>query len=95
MREDRCWCPVRAFGSLSTAASEPSRTGRLDAWLKSVTEARQYYAEEFLNYRHKQPTPYMDRLRVPTGGDTTDIDERALSDEDLEEAARAGEAKRS
>jgi hypothetical protein len=60
---------------------------------KSVDEARRYYAHEFLNYRRKEPTPYMDGLRVPSGGDTADRDQRILSDDDLEQAAREGEAK--
>jgi hypothetical protein len=59
---------------------------------KDVEQARSYYAEEFLNARRKQPTPYMERLRF-TPGDTSaaDPDEPVLSDDDLKEAAKAGE----
>ena len=62
---------------------------------KSVQEARQYYAKEFLDYRRKKPTPYMERLHfTPGSGDTGDPDTRLLSDEDLaravEEGKRAG-----
>lgn len=58
---------------------------------KSVAEARRYYAEEFLNYRRKQPTPYMERLHFqPGAGDTADPDVRVLSDADLEHAVREG-----
>lgn len=59
---------------------------------KDIQEARAYYAEEFLAARSKDPTPYMDGLRFePSGG--ADPDERSLSDQDLAEAARAGENK--
>jgi hypothetical protein len=62
---------------------------------KSVSEARAYYAKEFADYRRKEPTPYMERLRVPAGGSgrTADPDRRLLSDDDLEQAAREGERK--
>lgn len=58
---------------------------------KTVDEARQYYAKEFLDYRRKKPTPYMEKLHFQPGGRTADPDERVLSDEDLEQAAREGE----
>lgn len=62
---------------------------------KSVQEARDYYAKEFLDYRRKKPTPYMDELRIPGSKeqDTADPDVRALSDEDLEKAKKEGEGK--
>src|SRR5690349_22621952 len=48
---------------------------------KSVKEARDYYAKEFADYRRKQPTPYMERLRfTPGNGNTADSDSRLLSD---------------
>lgn len=53
---------------------------------KTVEEARNHYATEFLNARRGDPTPYMDRLRFtpqPGGGDS---DTRVLSDDDLERA---------
>jgi hypothetical protein len=56
---------------------------------KSVEDARNYYAKEFVGYRKKEPTPYMDGLRFePNGG--RDADERLLSDEDLRAAVEAG-----
>jgi len=59
---------------------------------KTVQEARDYYAHEFLAYRKKEPTPYMDGLKFkPNGG--RDADERVLSDEQIEEAVRAGRRK--
>src|SRR3954454_17617973 len=58
---------------------------------KSVSEARNYYAQEFADYRRKKPTPYMEQLRFtpPTGG-TADRDVRLLSDEQLERAKAEG-----
>ena len=58
---------------------------------KSVDEARAYYAKEFLDYRRKLPTPYMDDLRfeAPRGG-TADPDTRVLSDADLERTMSEG-----
>lgn len=58
---------------------------------KSVAEARDHYAQEFLDYRRKKPTPYMDGLRVPQAEGAPDPDERMLSDEDLERAVQEGE----
>lgn len=60
---------------------------------KTVQEAREYYAHEFLAYRKKEPTPYMEKLRFePNGG--RDADERMLSDDDLERAQEQGEQKK-
>lgn len=42
---------------------------------KSVGEAREYSAKEFLDYRRKEPTPYMDELRFTPGDATADPDE--------------------
>lgn len=58
---------------------------------QTVEEARRYYAKEFLDYRRGKATPYMDELRVaaPTG-DTAHIDQRVLSDQDLEKAEAEG-----
>jgi hypothetical protein len=59
---------------------------------KTVEQARDYYAHEFLAYRKKEPTPYMKGLRFePNGG--RDADERVLSDEQLEQAVEAGKDK--
>jgi len=61
---------------------------------KTVDEARQYYAKEFLDYRRRKPTPYMEKLHFAPGGpEAADPDERMLSDEDLERAAREGKQK--
>jgi hypothetical protein len=59
---------------------------------KTAEEARDYYAKEFLDYRRKKPTPYMDGLRFDGGGGTADSDARVLSDEDLEQAKKEGGA---
>ena len=54
---------------------------------KTVEQARDYYTEEFLNFRRKKPTPYMEKLHfIPPSGGTADPDERLLSDEQLERA---------
>lgn len=46
---------------------------------KSVREARDYYAKEFLDARRKRPTPYMESLRfAPAPGRTADLDERPV-----------------
>lgn len=59
---------------------------------KDVQAARDYYAHEFLAYRRKDPTPYMQGLRFePNGG--ADPDERVLSDDQLEDAVAKGKAK--
>ncbi|MDP9332358.1 MAG: hypothetical protein M3Q30_03465 [Actinomycetota bacterium] len=57
---------------------------------KTVQEARDYYAEEFLDYRRKRPTPYMEKLHFQTEGRTADPDERVLSDDDLQQAEAEG-----
>jgi hypothetical protein len=57
---------------------------------KDVEQARAYYAKEFADYRRKQPTPYMDELRIPSTGDGPDRDTRVLSDEELERAKEEG-----
>ena len=63
---------------------------------KNVQEARGYYAKEFADYRRRKPTPYMEDLRFAPGDrSTADPDTRALSDEDLEQAKREGETRRS
>jgi hypothetical protein len=58
---------------------------------KSVQEARDHYAKEFLNYRRKLPTPYMEGLHfTPGDGTTAEPDVRVLSDQDLERAGEEG-----
>jgi hypothetical protein len=59
---------------------------------KTVQQAREYYAQEFLAARKKEPTPYMEALKFqPSGG--ADRDQRMLSDEQLEKAVEEGKAK--
>jgi hypothetical protein len=58
----------------------------------TVQQARDYYAKEFIDYRRKKPTPYMDELHFESGTDTADPDERVLSDDELEHAQKEGEA---
>lgn len=59
---------------------------------RTSSEARDYYAKEFADYRRKKPTPYMDGLKfTPSNGGTADPDSRVLTDEDLERAKREGE----
>jgi hypothetical protein len=58
---------------------------------RTVEEARAYYAKEFLDYRRKQPTPYMEKLHfTPPHDATADPDRRVLSDADLERAVAEG-----
>lgn len=61
---------------------------------KNTQQARDYYAKEFLDYRRKKPTPYMERLRfTPDDRNAADPDVPVLSDEDLERAAEEGKAR--
>lgn len=58
---------------------------------RDVQGARDYYAKEFLDYRRKKPTPYMDGLRFePHTRAAADPDERMLSDADLQRAVEEG-----
>jgi hypothetical protein len=60
---------------------------------KTPQQAREYYAKEFLDYRRKKPTPYMDALRFkPADRSAADPDTRLLSDEQLEQAKKEGKA---
>jgi len=60
---------------------------------KTVEQAREYYGKEFLDYRRKKPTPYMDGLRFSAGDRTSaDPDEPILSAEDLKRAQEEGQA---
>jgi len=61
---------------------------------KTVDEARAYYGKEFLDYRRKEPTPYMEGLRFATDGDgARDPDEATLTDGQLEQAVKEGRNK--
>jgi hypothetical protein len=62
---------------------------------KTTQQARDYYAKEFADYRRKKPTPYMEKLYFkPADRDAADPDTRVLSDADLEQAKKEGEARR-
>ena len=59
---------------------------------KSAGQARDYYSQEFLDYRRKKATPYMQGLRFASDdANASDPDARIVSDEDLQEAAQEGE----
>ena len=63
---------------------------------KTTQEARDYYAKEFLDFRRKKPTPYMEKLRFKPGSDgAADPDARILSDQDLQKASEEGKQTRS
>jgi hypothetical protein len=59
---------------------------------RSVDDARRYYAQEFLNYRKKVPTPYMKGLKFEPRS-SEDPDDRILSDEELRAAVAEGKRK--
>jgi hypothetical protein len=59
---------------------------------KTVREARDYYAYEFLSYREKKPTPYMNGLRFSSAG-KADPDMPLLSDEQIRAAIEEGQNK--
>lgn len=62
---------------------------------KSAAEARSYYAKEFLDYRRKKPTPYMDKLHFSVDNpDTGDPDEALLSAAQLQAAVEEGKGQR-
>lgn len=59
---------------------------------RTVAEARDYYAKEFLDVRRGEPTPYMEGLHFdPAPG--ADPDERILSDQEMQIAIEEGEQK--
>jgi hypothetical protein len=61
---------------------------------RDVEEARNYYAQEFLDARRGRPTPYMEKLRfTPDTAGAADPDDRVLSDEQLEQAVQEGKQK--
>lgn len=62
---------------------------------KTVQQARDYYAQEFLDYRRRKPTPYMSGLKFAPAGNAADPDVAVLSDEDLKRAKEEGKASRS
>lgn len=79
-------CHDEEANSLALNLMHDMVTGR-----KTVQEAREYYAKEFLDYRRKKPTPYMQSLQfTPPSGGTADPDQRMLSDADLQRAVEEG-----
>ena len=58
---------------------------------KTVEEARRYYGQEFVDYRRRKPTPYMEKLNFQPGTGTADPDQRLLSDEELRRASEEGQ----
>jgi hypothetical protein len=57
---------------------------------KTVDEARNYYANEFLDYRRGKPTPYMNGLRFNPATDSADADTRVITEAQLAEAVEEG-----
>lgn len=79
-------CHDEQANTLALNLMDDMVTGR-----RTDEDARAYYAKEFLDYRRKQPTPYMDKLRfTSTPSSAPDPDERVLSDEQLEDAEKEG-----
>jgi hypothetical protein len=62
---------------------------------KDVSQAREYYKTEFLDYRRKKPTPYMERLRFPVSGhgEAADSDQKIISDAELKAAEAEGKTR--
>ncbi len=61
---------------------------------KSPEEARAYYAKEVLDWRRKDPTPYMERLRfTPQGPEAADPDVRIIPEEELKAAIEEGKSR--
>ncbi|TFD47305.1 hypothetical protein E3T33_03245 [Cryobacterium sp. TMT1-2-1] len=59
---------------------------------RDVTDARAYYSTEFVDARRKAPTPYMEKLNFVQAGQTVDADIRTISELELQQAAKEGEA---
>ncbi len=59
---------------------------------KDVDAARQYYKQEFLDYRRGKPTPYMERLHFQPAakGAAADPDVSNITDRELEAAKDEG-----
>jgi hypothetical protein len=61
---------------------------------RTVQEARTHYAEEVLDYRRKNRTPYMEGLRFkPQGPAAADPDVRIIPDEEVEQAVEEGNSR--
>jgi len=78
-------CHDEEANSLALGLMHDMVTGK-----KTVQEARDYYAKEFLDYRRKLPTPYMKKLNFQPQSDCGDPDQRVLSEADLKEAKQEG-----
>jgi hypothetical protein len=61
---------------------------------RTVDEARSRYKQEFLDYRRKRPTPYMEKLRVPPQHETADRDRAIISGDELNRAVEEGKSPR-
>lgn len=57
---------------------------------KTVDQAREYYAQEFLGARRKKPTPYLDNLKFASMGPAADADQPILSEAQVGEAEEEG-----
>ena len=57
---------------------------------KTVQEARDYYAAEFLAYRRREPAPYMNGLQFSPAIDPSDPDRPVISEEELRAATEEG-----
>lgn len=79
-------CHDEQANSLALNLMHDLVTGR-----KTVQQARDYYATEFLDARRERPTPYMDALTFSASDAAPDSDVRVLSDDQLEEAKHDGE----
>jgi hypothetical protein len=64
---------------------------------KTAEEARKYYGKEFLDYRRKKPTPYMEKLRFAPADprSAADPDTPILSDQELQQAMEEGKKQQS
>jgi hypothetical protein len=80
-----CTMPRRG-GEQSRAQSHARHRDRREGF----AGAREYYAKEFLDYRRKQPTPYMEKLGFTPAEGSGDPHERVLSDEELQRAKDEG-----
>jgi hypothetical protein len=59
---------------------------------RDVTAAREYYKKEFLDYRRKRPTPYMEGLRFSPARAAGDPDTRVITDQEMERAQQEGKS---
>lgn len=60
---------------------------------RTVQGARDYYTQEFLDARRKQPTPNMNRLRFEPQAESSDPDTRSISQEEIDQAVEEGKKK--